>query len=235
MVDDEVEICSVIRTGLALYNLQVYTANSTIDAQQILNSVAIDVVLLDWMLPRQSGIQWLAQIRKNKQFAKVLVFLLTAKKLETDHIQALENGADDFITKPFVLKTLAAKIQSAIRRKNEIEKSNQTPSNPKILNAAFYLDSNAKSLYIHQQQIPLSVKLFAAIEVLYTHFDRYIHRDDIFAYIWGRDRLVGSRTIDVYITQLRNILVEHDADVEIRTKSKVGYALKRIQTNHAKS
>ena len=178
-----------------------------------------DLVVVDWMMPNLSGIEVCRQLRANPETKDMHIILLTAKSNEVDKVQGLETGADDYVTKPYSVTELMARIKTQLRRSRSALIGQQMQYGDIILDETKY------QVFRDGQEINLSPTEFRLLSTLMERQGRVLSRDQLLDYVWGRDIYVDTRTVDVHIGRLRKSLVENGHDDPIRTIRGVGYAL----------
>ena len=204
---------------IALYLLkQKYDVIEAEDYQSAVNKMAEKpkLILLDWMLPGRSGIQFLEYLKKNEETAKIPVIMLTARSAEEDCITGLSAGADDYITKPFSPKILLARIEAVWRR------SYDPPS--ALLNIDnLVIDQQAQRVSFEGKSIDLSGTEYKLLHFFMTHPEKVYNREQLLDFIWGNDIYVEDRTVDSYIRRLRKNLEPYGFDRYIQTVRGSGY------------
>ena len=178
-----------------------------------------DLVVVDWMMPNLSGIEVCRQLRANPETKDMHIILLTAKSNEVDKVQGLETGADDYVTKPYSVTELMARIKTQLRRSRSALIGQQMQYGDIILDETKY------QVFRDGQEINLSPTEFRLLSTLMERQGRVLSRDQLLDYVWGRDIYVDTRTVDVHIGRLRKSLVENGHVDPIRTIRGVGYAL----------
>jgi two-component system phosphate regulon response regulator PhoB len=175
------------------------------------------LLLLDWMLPDQSGLRLLSRIRADRQFNELPVIMLTAKSMEEDKIAGLDNGADDYITKPFSPRELTARIKALLRRK--------VPEHAQSLMTAgaVSLDPVSCTVSIDSEKIDIGHAEFRLLKFFLAHPDRVFSRSQLLDKVWGDHVVIEERTVDVHVLRLRKAL--KDAEHLIKTVRSVGYML----------
>lgn len=178
-----------------------------------------DVIIVDWMMPKLSGIQVCRQLRANPDTKDMHIILLTAKSTESDKVHGLETGADDYVTKPYSVTELMARINTQLRRGRSVLVGRQLQYGNIILDAATH------RVFRDGQEVKLGPIEFRLLTTLMERQGRVLSRDQLLDYVWGRDINVDTRTVDVHIGRLRKSLVAIGQDDPIRTIRGVGYAL----------
>lgn len=219
VVDDEKMIVKGIKFSL----IQDYSVvDCAYDGEEALNMAknnAYDIILLDIMLPKMNGLEVCQQIR---EFSNVPIIMLTAKGDDMDKIMGLEYGADDYITKPFNILEVKARMKAILRRNNKPEKE-QAKSN--VLNIGdMRIDCDSRSLFIRGKEIYLTAKEFDLLELLAFNPNRVYSRDVLLKTVWGADYPGDGRTVDVHIRRLREKIEENSSEPKyVHTKWGVGY------------
>ena len=198
VVDDEKLIVKGIRFSLEQDNMEVDCAYDGEEALEKLRANEYDMVLLDIMLPKLTGLEVCQQLR---EFSNVPVIMLTAKGDDMDKIMGLEYGADDYITKPFNILEVKARIKAIIRRTKKKEPEKQ-PSRV-VEKGDLQLDCDSRRLYIGGKEINLTAKEFDLLELMALNPNKVYSRDHLLNAVWGYDYPGDVRTVDVHIRRLR--------------------------------
>jgi two-component system, OmpR family, alkaline phosphatase synthesis response regulator PhoP len=198
VVDDEVNVVELVDYHLKLHGFETDVAYNGIDAIKKLQLQSYDLVVLDQMLPGVSGIEVLKTIRSTTETMKLPVLILTAKSDESDVVLALNFGADDYITKPFRVHEMVARVKSLLRRSNP-----NVPSGAKYQFEDFSIDEDTFEVTVQGNIIPFTTKEFRLLLYLIQNPNRVIRRDQLLNDVWGYDYLGESRTVDVHILNVR--------------------------------
>ena len=219
-VDDEKLIVKGIRFSLEQDNMQVDCAYDGEEAVEYARNNQYDIILLDVMLPKLTGFEVCQQIR---EFSSVPIIMLTAKGEDMDKILGLEYGADDYITKPFNILEVKARIK-AIMRRTEGRKNGGNES-PKIVESGeLKLDRDGRRAYIAGREIGLTAKEFEVLELLMLNPNKVYGRESLLHLIWGSDYPGDVRTVDVHIRRLREKIEANPSEPKyVHTKWGVGY------------
>ncbi len=219
VVDDEKLIVKGIRFSLEQDDMVVDCAYDGEEALQYARENQYDIILLDVMLPKLTGFEVCQQIR---EFSNVPIIMLTAKGDDMDKILGLEYGADDYITKPFNILEVKARIK-AIMRRVEPRKSAETTA--KIVESGdMRLDCDGKRAYIKGKEIGLTAKEFEVLELLMLNPNKVYSRENLLKLVWGVDYPGDVRTVDVHIRRLREKIEENPSEPKyVHTKWGVGY------------
>lgn len=217
VVDDEKLIVKGIRFSLEQDGMEVDCAYDGEEALQKIKDNEYDIVLLDVMLPKLNGFEVCQQVR---EFSSVPVVMLTAKGEDMDKILGLEYGADDYITKPFNILEVKARIKAIIRRTAPKPKENV-----KIIESGdMKLDCDGRRVYVAGKEINLTAKEFEVLELLILNPNKVYSRENLLKLIWGVDYPGDVRTVDVHIRRLREKIEENPSEPRfVHTKWGVGY------------
>lgn len=222
VIDDEMHIVELLKFNLETHNYEVDYAYDGIDGYIKAKENKPDLILLDWMLPNINGIDILKKIRSDKSLKHIPVIMLTAKNMESDKVEGLEIGADDYITKPFSIKELLARISSVLRRYNISGQSEES-----ILSIGnLKLDLQKHEVYRGSEKIELTLKEFELLKLLIENKGKVLSRNYLLDKIWGYEYYGETRTVDVHIRYLRK-KIEDNAPSEryIQTIRGVGYKI----------
>jgi two-component system phosphate regulon response regulator PhoB len=225
VVEDEEPIRDMIKLALELAGFDVSLAAQVSEANHLLANKIPELILLDWMLPDISGIDYITQLKRNSITKNIPIILLTAKAEEESKIKGLETGADDYVTKPFSPRELVARIKTVLRRGLIA-----TPEGILTL-AGLQLNTNTQQVTIHQQAIALSPLEFRLLHFFMKHPNRVYTRNQLLTHIWGDHIEVFERTVDVCIRRLRIILAKHNVGHVIKTVRGTGYIFSDSHAN----
>jgi two-component system phosphate regulon response regulator PhoB len=220
IVEDEPAILELIAVNLEHAGYATQRAPSAEEAMRLLGDVLPDVVLLDWMLPGQSGLAFARRLRADARTRELPLIFLTARAEEPDKVAGLEAGADDYITKPFSAKELLARIRAVLRRRKP-----QHDDAPVEI-AGLRLDPQARRVSGKGEALALGPTEFRLLHYLMTHPDRVYSRAQLLDEVWGDHVYIEERTVDVHIRRLRRALAPSGHDVLIETVRGSGYALR---------
>jgi len=217
IVEDEPSIAELIAFTLKEAGWSSFVVTNTAAAWEFVQRRAPQLVLLDWMLPDRSGLHLLSRIRSDRQLQQLSVIMLTAKSMEEDKIAGLDNGADDYITKPFSPRELTARIKALLRRKSpEFAQEEMTVG-------VVSLDPASCSVALHGEKIDIGHAEYKLLKFFMAHPDRVFSRSQLLDRVWGDHVVIEERTVDVHVLRLRKALRE--AEVLIKTVRSVGYML----------
>lgn len=219
VVDDEKMIVKGITFSLEQDGMDVDCAYDGDEALRMAKERDYDVVLLDIMLPVMDGITVCQKIR---EFSNMPIIMLTAKGEDMDKILGLEYGADDYITKPFNILEVKARMKAVMRRNGRTGSMN---GGRKIMNVgSMKLDRDARRVYIKGREVNLTSKEYDLLELLVTNPDKVYSRDELLKLIWGFDYPGDARTVDVHVRRLREKIEENPSEpVYVQTKWGMGY------------
>ncbi|WP_395152582.1 response regulator [Ilumatobacter sp.] len=203
VVEDEPSFVEALNIGLVREGFTVHVAVDGVDALEKFDAVSPDLVLLDVMLPRLSGIEVCRQIRKK---SRVPIIMVTAKSAEIDTVVGLEVGADDYVTKPYRIRELAARIRAVLRRSSETPDSTAGLGTGTIEVGNVMLDPEAHRITIAGEELTLPLKEFELLHLLLVNAGRVLPRETLIDRIWGYDYVGDTKTLDVHIKRLRSKL-----------------------------
>ena len=221
VVEDEQSFVEALTVGLQREGFRVRVAKTGPEALALFDVVSPDLVLLDVMLPGMSGIEVCRQIRTKSQIPVVMV---TAKSSEIDTVVGLEVGADDYITKPYRLRELVARIRAALRRA-PLDQSDAGALDDESMEVGdVYLDTYRHEVRVRGDVVPMPLKEFDLLRILLKNANRVVSRDTLIERVWGYDYVGDTKTLDVHVKRLR-AKVEPDpaAPTRIQTVRGVGY------------
>ena len=221
VVDDEKLIVKGIRFSLEQDEMQVDCAYDGEEALEYARNNQYDIILLDVMLPKLTGFEVCQQIR---EFSNVPIIMLTARGDDMDKILGLEYGADDYITKPFNILEVKARIK-AIMRRVESKRPGAGEAEPKVIESGeMRLDCEGRRAYISDREIGLTAKEFEVLELLMKNPNKVYSRESLLQLVWGTDYPGDVRTVDVHIRRLREKIEQNPSEPKyVHTKWGVGY------------
>ncbi len=214
LVEDEQSIREMVAFALGQDGYVMDEAEDGQSAESKIADHLPDLILLDWMLPDTSGLELVRRWKRKESMQDVPVIMLTARVEERDKIDGLDSGADDYITKPFSVKELSARIRAVLRRGTV---DNQISIGP------IKLDLNAHRALVGNHSIDMGPTEFRLLEFFMTHPERVYTRTQLLDYAWGRNIYVEERTVDVHIVRLRKLLKPLECDHMIQTVRGYGY------------
>ena len=209
VVDDEEDLCEILKFNLEAEGYEVDTANSAEEALQM-HLADYNLLLLDVMMGEMNGFKMALLLRKNEKLKHIPIIFLTAKDTEDDKLMGFNIGADDYISKPFSIREVIARVKAVLRRSAEKE-------TPEILQfERLYIDPVKKRAFIDQEELPLTKKEFEILSLLLSHPGQVFSREEILSKIWTDEVYVLDRTIDVNITRLRKKIGEYGKHIVTR-------------------
>ena len=217
VVEDEDAIRGMLMMVLEQAGLTPIAAADAEEAQKVLDEGLPDLILLDWMLPGISGVEWARRLKKEPIYRDIPIIVLTARGEEEDKVRGLEIGADDYMTKPFSPKELVARIRAVLRRSGKIQGQAQ------ITLGDLILDTEQHRLSIGDKLLEVSPTEFRLMHFFMTHPDKVYSRTQLLDQVWGRSVYIEERTIDVHIRRLRKILEEYGREDLVQTVRGFGY------------
>jgi len=221
VVDDEELLVKGIRFNLQNEGYEVITGSNGREAVEMTKEHSPDLIILDVMMPEMDGMTACAIIR---DFSNVPIILLTAKTDDMDKLMGFEHGADDYVTKPFNILELKARVRALLRRAG----ANSEADSPTLTIGSITLDLNARNAYRNGMLADLTAKEFDVVEFLMRNPNRVYSREALLDTIWAYEYRSDIRTVDVHIRRLREKLEENSADPQyIMTKWGVGYYFRK--------
>jgi two-component system, OmpR family, phosphate regulon response regulator PhoB len=220
VVEDEPQIQELVAVNLEHAGYRVVRAASAEEAEAAIRGELPDVVVLDWMLPGESGVSFARRLRGDARTRDLPILMLTARAMEQDKISGLEAGADDFLTKPFSPRELNARIKAVLRRRAP-ELSDEA-----VEIAGLRLDPAGRRVTANGKRLALSPSEFRLLQFLMTHPGRIYTRAQLLDQVWGDHVFIEERTVDVHIRRLRKALEPSRHDRLIDTVRGAGYGLR---------
>ena len=234
IVEDEPAIQELISYKLRNAGHVALCANSAEQAELMVNNILPDLILLDWMLPKKSGIDFAKKLRRETRTKTLPIIMLTARIEENDKVSALaEVGVDDYITKPFSPRELIARIKAVLRRRipetsDDIIEMGGLTLNPKTHRVTCNNDGKSNSI-----EVILGPTEFRLLHYLMTHTERVHTRTQLLDRVWGDHVFVEDRTVDVHIRRLRKALEEVEKDNMVQTVRGIGYRFSVVNKEKA--
>ena len=221
VADDEALLVKGIRFNLQSEGYEVVTASNGLEAVQAARDPDVNLIILDVMMPQMDGLTACSKIR---EFSNVPIILLTAKADDMDKLIGFDHGADDYLTKPFNILELKARIKALLRRSSMQDK----PMPNSLSIGAITLDLDGRNAYVSDQLVELTAKEFDVVEFLMRNANRVYSREALLDTIWAYEYRSDIRTVDVHIRRLREKLEENPAEPQyIMTKWGVGYYFRK--------
>ena len=222
VVEDEPAIQELIAYNLKQAGHQPLRADNAEQALNLVANALPDLVLLDWMLPGLSGIEFARRLRADRRTRSIPIIMLTARSDEQDKLQGLETGADDYITKPFSPRELNARIKAVLRRRDP------EMTDDMVQLGGLKLDPASHRVTGNGEPVDLGPTEFRLLHFLMTHTERVHSRTQLLDQVWGDHVFVEERTVDVHIRRLRKALEPTELDGLVQTVRGTGY---RFSTN----
>lgn len=219
IVEDEEALATLLEYNLNKENFDVSIASDGEEGLLKIKENTPDVVILDWMLPKISGIEICRQIRSMPETRNIPIIMLTARSEEADRIRGLETGADDYLTKPFSTKELIARVKAVLRR------IRPGLADDTVTVGDIEIDRVSHRVQRGDREIHLGPTEFRLLDHLIQHPGRVFSREQLLNAVWGSDVFVEVRTVDVHIGRLRKALNKFKQGDPIRTVRSAGYSL----------
>lgn len=220
IAEDETSVSELLRYNLESEGYETAIANDGDEAMLLLDERIPDLMLLDWMLPKISGIEICRRVRTRQETANLPIIMLTARTEEADRIRGLETGADDYVTKPFSTNELMARVKAVLRR------IRPALMDDKIRVGDIEIDRTTHRVTRDAKDIHLGPTEFRLLEYFAQHPGRVFSREQVLDGVWGSDVYVEARTVDVHIGRLRKALMSQGGQNPIRTVRSAGYSLR---------
>ncbi len=220
IAEDETAVSELLRYNLESEGYETAIASDGDEAMLLIDERIPDLMLLDWMLPKISGIEICRRVRTRQETANLPIIMLTARTEEADRIRGLETGADDYVTKPFSTNELMARVKAVLRR------IRPALMDDKIRVGDIQIDRATHSVTRDGKDIHLGPTEFRLLEYFAQHPGRVFSREQLLDGVWGSDVYVEARTVDVHIGRLRKALMSQGGNNPIRTVRSAGYSLR---------
>ena len=217
IVEDEPAIRQMLGFTLAGDGYNFLEAGDVEEAQNAMGTMIPDLILLDWMLPGISGVDFARRLKRDPKTSTIPIIMLTARGTENDKVKGLDTGADDFITKPFSTRELLARVRAVMRRTQQIGDQDV------IEMGTIKLDSQTHRVLANGRPVELSPTEFRLLQFFITHPERVYSRNQLLDSVWGNHAYIEERTVDVHIRRLRKLLEPHACEAYIQTVRSVGY------------
>ncbi|WP_018935591.1 phosphate regulon transcriptional regulator PhoB [Thioalkalivibrio sp. ALJ24] len=217
LVEDDLAIREMLRRPLQKAGYQLHEAGDIASARTALLEDPPDLVLLDWMLPDMTGLEWARTLKASPVTRDIPVIMLTARGEEEDRVRGLDVGADDYIVKPFSPRELVARLKAVLRR------TTPTSAEEPVELSGLRLDPLSHRVSGHGEAIPLGPTEYNLLHFFMTHPDRVFTREQLLDKVWGTNVYVEERTVDVHIRRLRKALADTGHDGLVQTVRGTGY------------
>jgi phosphate regulon transcriptional regulator PhoB len=227
VIEDDPDIVELLRYNLEKEDFQVYAATDGKTGLELVRRGSADLLILDLMLPQLSGIEVCKEIRKSQEHETLPIIMLTARGEETDRVLGLELGADDYVTKPFSIREMVARVKALLRR-SEREKD-KIESEETLLIGPLTIDPSSYRVQRNGEAIQLTALEFRLLYYLASRPNRVFTRDQLLDAVWGTERFVTPRSVDVYIRRLREkIEVDPVHPHYLKTMRGAGYLFETV-------
>jgi two-component system phosphate regulon response regulator PhoB len=217
VVEDEPAIQELISVTLTIAGYKVMRAQDSEEAQRLMREIQPDLVMVDWMLPGQSGIALIRLLRADPRTCNLPLIMVTARSGDQDAVLALESGADDFITKPFSPRQMVARIYAVLRRRSPHVTTNT------ITLGGISLDPSSHRVTVNGRPIGLSPTEFRLLHFFMAQPYRVHNRAHLLDKVWAMNAFLEERTVDAHVARLRNVLCAAGHEAGIETVRGVGY------------
>lgn len=226
VVEDEVSFVEALRVGLEREGFAVVVAVDGAEALTMFDRVRPDIVLLDVMLPKISGVDVCRELRKT---TRTPIIMISAKGAEIDAVVGLEVGADDYITKPYRLRELVARMRSVLRRSADVAPADDEGTVPAVLQVGeVLLDPDEHRVCVAGENVVLPLKEFELLHLLLANAGRVLTRDTLIDRVWGADYVGDTKTLDVHVKRLRSkVEIDPGTPTRIITIRGLGYKYER--------
>ena len=217
VVDDEPDIRAVMRFALEEAEFRVLEADHAAQAHRLLTTEPPDLLLLDWLLPGQSGLEMAQQIKLDPKTRRVPIIMVSARGTEDDRVIGLNSGIDDYITKPFSPREMIARVNAVLRR------SRPEAQNDTIEIGGLCIDHISRRVSIGEHPLDVAPAEYRLLHFFMTHPDRAYSRSQLLDQVWGDQAFVETRTVDVHIRRLRKAMEATGHDQLLQTVRGIGY------------
>jgi len=219
IVEDELDLVKLLRYNLEKEGFKVtHTTDGSLALAEIRRDLP-DLLILDLMLPGVDGLEVCRQLRRHERYVSLPILMLTARGEEADRVVGLEIGADDYVTKPFSMRELIARVRALLRRHEPMASTRAT-----LQRGGLVIDPSAHSVYVAGRAVELSALEFRLLHHLASHPGMVFSRDQLLDRVWGNDRTVTQRSVDVYIRRVREKIENRPKDPSyVQTVHGVGY------------
>ena len=224
IIEDDPDIVELVSYNLAQEGFQVSSSGDGVKGLARLKKSTPDLLILDLMLPGLSGLEICKEIRRDRKLERLPLIMLTARGQEADRVSGLELGADDYVTKPFSPRELVARVKALLRRVEP-----DSPKEKPLEIGALLIDPEGFRVTKEGESIPLTVLEFRLLYFLASRPNRVFSRDRLLDAVWGSERFVTSRSVDVYVRRLREkIETNPEKPVFLKTLRGAGYLFEDI-------
>lgn len=218
LVEDAKPIREMLRFALERENYHLLEANCAQQARDVLSKEPVDLILVDWMMPGESGVELIRQLRNNEVYAHMPILMLTARIAEEDIVKGLGVGADDYLTKPVAIKELSARVKALLRRTSKVQ-------DEKLSMQGIVLNLATRQLTVEEQSVHIGQTEFKLLRFFMENQNRVYTRSQLLDFIWGTAVYVEERTVDVHMLRLRKLFRPFGLDKLFTTVRGMGYML----------
>jgi two-component system response regulator MprA len=218
IVDDDPKLLKMLQRTLTYENLNVLTASNGLEALPIVSAHSPDLIIVDWMMPKMDGLAFIQKLRADEN--QTMILMLTARDAIENRVEGLENGADDYLVKPFAPAELVARVNAMLRR---VEAK---PENQKVSYADVSLDPSSREAWRGDMPLSLTVTEFSLLHLLLRHPRQVLERRQILNDVWGYDFGGDDNVLEIYVSYLRKKLEAGGVPRLIQTVRGVGYVLR---------
>jgi two-component system phosphate regulon response regulator PhoB len=217
VVEDEGSVRELLAATLTGAGYDVLEASTGSEAQQLVSDENPSLILLDWMLPGMSGLEFAKWLKRDERLSDIPIIMLTARDDENYKVQGLEAGVDDYVTKPFSTRELLARIKAVLRR------AGSDTSELIRVDNRLEMDLVQHRVLADEQPVSIGPTEFKLLHFFLTHQERVFSRTQLLDLVWGRNVYIEERTVDVHIRRLRKALEPHELENLVQTVRGVGY------------
>ncbi len=225
LVEDDRDIRKMVSQSLAQSDFRITACGNLAEARTSMETSDPDCMVVDWMLPDGSGIDLIRWMRRQPQYQRIPVLMLTARSQESDLITGLDAGADDYLTKPMSLRELNARVRALLRRPAPYQEKQDI-----FEFGSIKLNTRTHEVFVGQASVNLTKTEFKLLKLFIENPRKVFSRKQILDSVWGLSAFLGDRTVDVHILRLRKILKPFAADAMISTVRGSGYRLSEMPT-----
>ena len=219
LVEDDMAQREMLSYNLEAAGYNVVTSDNGEDALILVDENDPDLIILDWMMPRLSGLETCRRLKSNQKTKNIPVLMLSARSEEVDRVRGLDIGADDYVVKPYAVAELMARVKAHLRRTRAATSGHQITFQDIVLDPVSYkVTRNGADIKLGPTEYKLLVTMMETPSRVWT-------RDNLLDRVWGREIFVDTRTVDVHIGRLRKALCQYGGDDPIRTVRGAGYSL----------
>jgi two-component system phosphate regulon response regulator PhoB len=230
IVEDEPSIAELISVNLSHAGYEVQKAMQTDVALSLMKDELPSLLILDWMLPGKSGVQFAKELRANERTRALPILMLTAKSEEVDKVTGLDSGADDYVTKPFSPKELIARVRALLRRQMPLENTGPLSLGPLKLDPSSHRVL-ATWPNLEPKTLALGPTEYRLLQFFMSNPERVHSRANLLDKVWGNEVYIEERTVDVHIKRLRAALAPYECDQFIETVRGSGYRITKTPTD----